>query len=280
MENIDLCKSSSFQEAVARSLALTRDNHPREAAFSCWLNLEGKAVFNEPILGEDYSFRGHHQAENRQQPFTGSWEGEGSQTILDFHTHPGSGSEDNDYPDEKLLSPSIADISCLLFHMKLNRNIAELFGREGWINPISVIGSPVSKRWSLLQIDPTVAYQVKFEAENLWGNAVWKMFERYHPRQAKRGTGPIADLFGPRRDALGAMFGGLIGNVLNVPRFLRTSPKRYQEFMAAAGVDWILIDPAEFPTDLKFSYKIDDLQEKRDVYNFDEDGDDLDFDED
>lgn len=149
MENLALCKSSSFLSAVMKSLLLTRENHPKEAAFSCWMDLKGNIVINEPILGEDYSFRGHHQSENIQQPFTGYREGEGSQTIVDFHTHPGPGELLKGNAGGWLLSPSVNDISSLLYAAKQNRSIAELFGRTYWINPVSVIGSPVSDKWAL-----------------------------------------------------------------------------------------------------------------------------------
>jgi len=261
VENLALCKSASFRSAVTKSMLLTRENHPREAAFSCWMDLEGSTIINDPILGEDYSFRGHHQSENIQQPFTGYREGEGSQTIVDFHTHPGPCEPFKGNAEEWLLSPSINDISCLLYAAKQNHSIMEVFGRTYWINPVSVIGSPVSDKWALIQIDPSAARQVNFESEELWQKAIWKMYEHYHPRHAKRGTGMIAELFGPSRSPLDAMSGRLLGTLIPVPKFLWTSTKRYREFMDACGVTWLVINPSDFPQAINFSYKIEDIQE-------------------
>lgn len=238
------------------------------------MNQEGNIVINDPILGEDYSFRGYHQSENIQQPFTGYREGEGSQTIVHFHTHPGSGEPLKGDAEEWLLAPSINDVSHLLHIAKENRIIAELFGRTYWINPVSIIGSPVSDKWTLIQIDPAAARQVNFEREELWQKAVWKMYEHYHPRQAKRGTGSIAELFSPSRTPLNAVGAGLMGKLFPVPKFLQTSTKRYREFMDAAGVTWLVIDPSDFPQTISFSYKIEDIQENM----VEEDEDDLDFD--
>ncbi|MDP3956255.1 MAG: hypothetical protein Q8Q18_03370 [bacterium] len=223
--------------------------------------MEGNTIINNPVLGEDYSFRGHHQSENIQKPFTGFRQGEGSQTIVDFHTHPAYGESLKGDVEEWLLSPSISDISALLYAAKLNRSIAELFGRTYWINPVSVIGSPVSDKWTLIQIDPVAARQVNFESEELWRKAVWKMYEHYHPRQAKRGTGPIAELFGPSRTPLDSMFARFLGNLMQVPKFLMTSNKRYREFVNAGDITWIVIDPSDFPQAINFSYKIEDIKE-------------------
>lgn len=114
---------------------------------------------------------------------------------------------------------------------------------------------------------------MNFDSGELWQKAVWKMYEHYHPRQAKRGMGPIAELFGPSRTPLDSIFAGLMGNLMNVPKFLRTSTKRYREFMEAAGVTWLVIDPSDFPQAISLSYKIEDIRE-----NMVEDDDEEDID--
>jgi hypothetical protein len=248
MENIDFCNSKIFRDMVEKSINLTRANHPKEAGFSCWLDEAGEPIYNEPALGEDYSIALHNQGKNEYPQFSGYCEGEGSQTTLFFHTHPGSESEG----DESILMPSIADFSCHLSIMRQNRQTAEVFSQNGWVNPIGIIGSPHSKMLRVYQIDDSVAEQAKFDIENLWCKAVWKVFGHYYPNHAKRGTGMTASLYGPNRDPLVVAF---LGFEL-LPAFL--NPKRYQECLVAAGISSVLVDMDGFTKDLNLSYKVDE----------------------
>ena len=255
MENLVLCKSAPFLSAVEKSLLLTRENHPKEAAFSCWMGLKGNVVINEPILGrKDYSFSEHSQVGNVQQPFTGFREGEGSQTIIRFHTHPGLDKPLADDAEEWLLVPSIADIMNLIYLAKLNRSIAELTGQTYWINPITIIGSPQSDKWALVQINQSAVRQVTFEFYELWRNGLRSMYEHYYPQHAKRATPPIAKILQEPEFLL-----GVLG--IESLKFIRTSAKRYREFMNAASVTWMVIDSSNFPSNIAFSYKIEDIQE-------------------
>lgn len=256
MENLVLCKSAIFRSAVSESLLLTQENHPKEAGFSCWMDLDENVVINEPILGQkDYSFSEHFQMRNVQQPLTGFCEGEGSQTIIRFHTHPGH--EDGPLwsdAEEWLLSPSMADIRNLFYLAKLNHSIAGLTGKTYWINPITVIGSPQSDKWTLIQIDPTTACQVDFKSDELCLNGLRSMYEHYYPQHAKRATSPIGKILQePWLSELAIELGSV--------KFIRTSAKRYREFIDAAGVTWVVVDPLNFPQAINFSYKIEDIQE-------------------
>lgn len=260
MDNLALCKSALFRSNVADSILLARNNYPKEVGFGCWID-EEKLVINRPVLGDDYLIRDHHEVENRHEPFTGFRVGEGSQIVISFHTHPSV--DEAKEETEWLVAPSIPDMNFHLADMKENRIIAELCGRESWVNPISVIASPATSRWGLFQIDPVATYKVNFNRETLWSQAVWVMFRRYYPQHAKKGTGMIAELFGPKQDPLNKMIvGTMLGKSMRVPRFLTLSPDRYREFLKAAGITWILINPSNPPVSWNFSYQISDLKEE------------------
>ena len=262
MENLELCKSLPFRSAVTESLVFAWDYYPKEVVVSCWMNSEGKFIIDKPVLHGNLSFGGHYQVENTHKPADSYREDEKSQIILNFHAHPGTRYSLKGDPKEWQLSPSINDINFLLYSAEKNRTIATFFSQTYWINPISVIGSPGSEKWALIQIDPVAAYRAAFKSEDFWQKAVWGMYEHYYPRQAKRGTGRIAELFGPARTPSDPMSTILPGSTIQIPKFLLTSIKRYREFMDVADVTWVLVDPLNFQPTPKFSYRIYDIEDE------------------
>lgn len=259
---LEFCRSSDFQTAIDESLQLTRGNHPKESGFCCWINAKDEVLhINKPVLGQDYQISGHYQRENDHQPFTGFWQGEASQMVLDFHTHPALGPGRKNYGpgEEWLLAPSIDDLAGLLYQLRTNITIAELVGKKRCVNPVMTIGSPDSSKLSFLQIDPRTAREVKFRSGNLWKKGVWSMFEKYCPQHAKRHSGSIWDLFGADGDDSSTP--DLMGSVFNVPRFLRTSTVRYREFLSCAGITWIVADRDNPPLQLKLFCGVRDKME-------------------
>jgi hypothetical protein len=261
MNNLELCMSAEFRSAVEKSVLLAREHHPKETGFSCWMDLDGRIIINEPVLGTKQSFHSHHQSGNIQQPHTGHREGEGSQSIIRFHTHPGLTTLRGWSDRDSTLAPSITDISSLLQVGLENLNIAVEFNRAFWVNPLLAIASPHATEWSLIQIDYKRSLRSGFIADHFWPEPVWELFTRSYPKLSKRGTGTIADFFGPERLQRG--FGGFAGRInrtFTTPAFLLSSAKRYRELLDLAGITWTIIDPSGTPSTLHFSYKIRDFK--------------------
>jgi hypothetical protein len=135
MDVLKTLTSPAFQQEIDNALELSRTNDDREVGFHCWTD-GTKLTINQPALGGPDSINNHIQTEVMYDPGTGFNVGQGGEVVVFFHTHPLV--ED----DRRLmLAPSISDLIVLAGEAHQNFELAGLYDRESWNNPIGVIGS-------------------------------------------------------------------------------------------------------------------------------------------
>lgn len=237
MLQCDLLQNWKFQKIVNLAKRITRKKQ-KETGFSCWLDKDQTVRINLPVVGEKESIMSDYDdLENPQEQGTGYREEEGSQTIIDFHTHPPNQHDVKWFR----ITPSLSDLNALLQKMEKNLQTAQLFQYQTWINPIGMIASPSLSTWSLFQINASEAERIRFEADALFAEAIFEMYKNAFPHHAKNATGTIPRLF--RSEDKQAPPVVWLTEKFGLPSFLTTTQKRYEQFLKAAGVEWIIVHP-------------------------------------
>lgn len=249
----DLLKSYKFQKNVNLANRLTR-RHRKETGFSCWMDQYQDIKINLPVVGEKGSILSDYdENENPQDPGTGYREDDGSQTIIDFHTHPPNQHDVKWFR----ITPSLSDLNALLQKMEKNLQTAQLFQYQTWINPIGMITSPSMSDWSLFQIKASEAIRVQFDADTLFAQAILTMYKSAFPHHAKNSTGTIPRMVRTINGQTPPVV--WLTEHLGLPLFLTTTQKRYERFLQTAEVQWKLIDPSSLPETLDFEINIQNV---------------------
>lgn len=216
-----LLTSSLFINSLSEAREMTIDSS-RECGFTCW-KTRGKIVVNKPWVGEENRIRDYSLIPEYGYPYPencGFYEGEGAQIIVIVHTHP-----------TKNVFPTINDLGKLFEKAEENKNIADEFHQK-MINPVEII-TDTKEQISLFQIRPE-SNILKYGVVECCARVANSLFVKYYGREQKE---PWCELSMMAQAAIGDR---------GLPKFVRYSKKRMQEFMDELGMLFFILPQEKF----------------------------------
>lgn len=219
---LSLLVSPLFINNLFEARDMTIDS-TREYGFVCWRTKEEKIIINKPWAGEYDHIRDYSLFPERGVPYPencGFYEGEGAQIIAFIHTHP----------DANVL-PTIQDLNKLYEKAEENKNIAYDFHQEK-INPVEII----------INTEGQISFfQIRQESD-IFKHGIYEccarvanlLFVKYYGRKQKEPW-----------DELSIMVQAALGD-RGLPKFIRFSKKRMQEFMNELGMLFFILPQEKF----------------------------------